>query len=188
MNLLLDLLVSVIGVGTVGQYVWSMGRHFHSPNKPQGSWVVSTMVISTTLFFLALIWMLDQPVQAQLVGLVVQLASIALFWWAISASKQARLKYVFDAGNPETLVMEGPYRFVRHPFYTSYLMFWTGWGIATWSIWALVPLACMYTMYTRAALDEEKKFSRTAFAETYSEYRKRAGLFWPRLGFAKSRA
>lgn len=186
MNLLLDLLVSAAGIATVGQYVWSMGRHFHSPHKPQGSWVVSTMVISTTILFLVLVWLLEQPVAAQLAGLALQLASVALFWWAISASREARLKFVFDAGNPETLVTDGPYRYVRHPFYTSYLIFWTGWGIATWSIWALVPLAGMLAMYTRAALDEEKKFSRTQFAETYAAYRRRAGLFWPRLGIGRA--
>ena len=177
----LDLLVSIVGIATVGQYLWSMRAHFQSSGMSSGATIISVVVAATALFFLALIWILPQPPLAKIVGLAVQLASSALFWWAISKSRKAGLRFVFDADNPHGLVTDGPFFYLRHPFYTSYIIFWAGWGIATWSIWAVAPVAVIFVLYLIAALDEEKKFSRTEMADAYAAHRNRAGLFWPRL-------
>ncbi|WP_245494697.1 isoprenylcysteine carboxylmethyltransferase family protein [Mesorhizobium sp. M4B.F.Ca.ET.017.02.2.1] len=177
----LDLLVSIIGIATVGQYLWSMRAHFQSSAMSSGAKIISVVVAATALFFLAIIWILPQPPLAKIVGLAIQLVSSALFWWAISRSRKARLRFVFDADNPHGLVTDGPFSYIRHPFYTSYIIFWAGWGIATWSIWAVVPVAGIFVLYLIAALDEEKKFSRTDLAGAYEAHRKQAGLFWPRL-------
>ncbi|TIU30026.1 MAG: isoprenylcysteine carboxylmethyltransferase family protein, partial [Mesorhizobium sp.] len=45
----------------------------------------------------------------------------------------------------------------------------------------VVPVAGIVAIYTIAALDEERKFSRTALAGAYEAYRARTGLFWPHL-------
>lgn len=177
----LDLLISIVSVATVGQYLWAMRAHFHSASMPSGTKIISAVVAATSLFFLVLLWVETQPIAAKLVGLALELMSSVLFWWAISTSRRARLRYAFDADNPDSLVTDGPYRYIRHPFYTSYIVFWAGWGIATWSIWAVVPVAGLATIYLIAALDEERKFSRTAMAGSYEAYRRQAGLFWPLL-------
>lgn len=177
----LDLLVSISSIATLGQYAWSMRAHFQSPTMPPGAMIISAVVIGVAVFFLAILWIERQPVAAKLGGLAIELASAALFWWAIVISRKARLRFAFDADNPDSLVTDGPYFYVRHPFYASYIIFWIGWGIATWSIWAVVPVAGIVAIYTIAALDEERKFSRTALAGAYEAYRARTGLFWPRL-------
>ncbi|MER9075040.1 isoprenylcysteine carboxylmethyltransferase family protein [Mesorhizobium sp. M0904] len=181
----LDLLLSISSIATLGQYAWSMRGHFQSPSMSQGAMIISAVVVGTALFFLALLWIERQPVAAKIGGFAVELASSALFWWAISVSRKARLRFAFDPDNPDSLVTEGPYSYVRHPFYTSYIIFWIGWGIATWSVWAVVPVAGIVAIYVIAALDEERKFSRTRLAGAYQAYSGRAGLFWPR--FARSR-
>jgi len=177
----LDLLVSITSIATVGQYLWSMRAHFQASTMSAGAMVISGVVAVTALFFLAMLWILQQPPAALIVGLAIQLASSALFWWAIFRSRKARLRFAFAEDNPHSLVTDGPFGYVRHPFYTSYIIFWIGWGIATWSIWAVVPVAGIFVIYLIAALDEEKKFSRTDLAGAYEAHRKRAGLFWPRL-------
>lgn len=92
--------------------------------------------------------------------LAIELANSALFWWAIVISRKARLRFAFDADSPDSLVTDGPYFYVRHRFHASHIIFWIGWGIATWSIWAVVPGAGIVAIYTIAALlDEERKFS-----------------------------
>ncbi|TGQ36429.1 MULTISPECIES: isoprenylcysteine carboxylmethyltransferase family protein [unclassified Mesorhizobium] len=177
----LDLLVSISSIATLGQYVWSMRAHFQSPTMPSGAMVISAVVIGTALFFLAILWIGGQPVSAKICGLAIELASSALFWWAIATSRKARLRFAFDSDNPHSLVTDGPYGYIRHPFYASYIIFWIGWGLATWSIWAVVPVAGIIAIYVIAALDEEKKFSRTTLASAYEVYRERTGRFWPRL-------
>ncbi|CAN7649312.1 methyltransferase family protein [Mesorhizobium caraganae] len=183
MEPVLDLLVSIFSIATIGQYVWSMRAHFQPQAMSPGAMAISAAVIATALFFLAILWIQSQPVSAKLTGLAVELASSALFWWAIATSRKARLRFIFAPDDPHSLLTDGPYGYVRHPFYTSYIIFWIGWGIATWSIWAVVPVAGIAILYVFAALDEEKKFSRTPLADSYKAYRGRAGLFWPRLGW-----
>jgi len=183
MELGLDLLLSISSMATLGQYAWSMRAHFESQGMSSGAMVISAVVMCTAIFFLAILWIGSQPALAQIGGFVLELASSALFWWAISTSRKARLRFAFAPDKPHSLLTEGPYRYVRHPFYTCYIIFWIGWGIATWSIWAVVPVAGIVAIYVIAALDEEKKFSGTMLAGAYESYRTQAGLFWPRLGW-----
>lgn len=179
MQTFLDLLVTAVGIGTLAQYTWSMRAHFHSPRMPDGAKIISAVVIAAGLFFTVVLWTRVQPVAALLLGLALQLCSLALFWSAIRASRRARLRFAFDADNPDSLVTEGPYRYVRHPFYSSYILFWIGWGIASWSVWALVPVVGIIVIYVVAARDEEAKFARTELSAAYAAYRQRTGLFWP---------
>lgn len=181
MNLALDILVSVLSVAVIGQYAWSVKAHFHSPSMTAGAAFISFAVIATALFFMAILWLERQPNPAKIAGIFLELSSVALFWWAISASRRARLGYAFTPESPRGLVDQGPYRYLRHPFYTSYIVFWIGWGLATWSPWAIIPVCGLAVMYAMAALDEEKKFASSELAGAYDDYRRNTGFFWPRL-------
>ena len=176
-----DALISIVGVAVVAQYSWSLRAHFASKSLPGGTILISVMVVVTTLAFLYFQWSVEQPLLAAFVGLVVMLASLALFWAAIFASREARLRLAFDAENPDSLVTEGPYRYLRHPFYTSYLVFWAGWAVAIWSAWTLPFLGFILLVYTLAARGEELKFSNSPLGPQYEEYRRRTGFFWPRM-------
>jgi protein-S-isoprenylcysteine O-methyltransferase Ste14 len=181
MEFILKAIVSAVSVIVVAQYIWAVRAHFSSKTMPRGTVLISVVVLSTTLFFLALLWLGTQSWIVQILGLVIELAGLALFWAAIRASRAARLRLAFDEENPDSIVTEGPYRYLRHPFYTSYLIFWIGWAIAIWSVWTLVPLAALITIYAVAAKGEERKFSNTPMAEAYAAYKQQAGFFWPRI-------
>ena len=163
------------------QYGRALRTHFRSPKMPTGTVVISVVVTATTVVFLALLWLESQPLLAQIVGLAVQCAGVWLFFAAIRASREAELKMAFDVANPHGLVTTGPYKYLRHPFYTSYLVFWIGWAIATWAAWSLIPLVAITVIYVIAALGEEQKFARTEMAGAYDDYRRQTGFFWPRL-------
>jgi protein-S-isoprenylcysteine O-methyltransferase Ste14 len=181
-ELFMDAVISIVSISVIAQYAWSVTAHFTSPKTPDGAKIISLAVALTGLLYMLALWMLNQPLSAQISGLLIQLSSVAQFWWAISASKKARLRFAFDKEAPASLLQDGPYAYVRHPFYSSYILFWTGWAIAAWTIWAILPLAFLIAVYVRAARDEEKNFSSTAFAAEYENYRQRAGLFWPKFG------
>lgn len=181
MEVLLDAVISAVSLIVIAQYTWSMRGHFSSKSMPKGAVLISVVVLATTVIYVTLLWLGTQSWLVQLFGMVIELGSLALFWAAIRVSRAARLRLAFDAENPDSIVTEGPYKYLRHPFYTSYLIFWIGWAIATWSVWALLPLAALIAIYTVAAKDEERKFSNTPMAEAYAAYKQRAGLFWPRI-------
>jgi protein-S-isoprenylcysteine O-methyltransferase Ste14 len=180
--MVLDSLVSLVAIIVVGHYVWSSRGHFASNGFPRGAALLTLAVVVTMVAFLILQWSLPQPLAATLAGLALQLASLALFWWAILASRAARLRLAFDTEHPHSLVETGPYRFVRHPFYVSYLVFWYGWSLAIWSFWALPFVALITIIYYHAARGEESKFENSPLAPHYTAYRSKTGFFFPRLG------
>lgn len=181
MNFALDLVISVFSIAVVVQYAVSLRTHFASEKMPTGTVVISLVVTATSVLYLLLLWFGTQNTTAQIVGLLMEISGMALFWWAIKASRAARLKMAFDKENPHGLVTTGPYAYLRHPFYTSYLIFWFGWATTTWSPWAILPLPVIIVIYVLAALGEERKFSNTAMAADYAAYRQRSGFFWPKL-------
>ena len=181
MELVFDVLVSAWGVMAIVLAAWSSRGHFSSEKVPLGSILITLVVLVTVLLNIYLMWTVTQPLLAQAVGFVLQAAGIGLFFLAIQASRGARLRMAFDEGNPRGLVTSGPYKYVRHPFYTAYIIFFTGFAIATWSVVAVFPLAILIVIYIAAARMEEGKFRNTPMAADYEQYRKRAGLFWPKL-------
>lgn len=181
MSLGLQILVSLVSIAIVGFYTWSLRGHFSSAQMAPGAKTISAAVAATTVLLLDLTWTETRPPFFQLIGVGIELAAACLFWWAISVSRSARLRFAFDPEHPDSIVMTGPYRYLRHPFYTSYLIFWSGWGIATWSIWAIVPVIFFTVVYVLAAKDEERKFSLSPLAIEYDVYRKNTGFLAPRL-------
>ena len=77
------------------------------------------------------------------------------------------------------IVLEGPYRYVRHPIYLGYVCFWTGlvllYGSA--AILIVVPIHVLLFIW-RARLEESRLAESSA---SYREYVKRTGFIFPRL-------
>lgn len=182
MELILDSLLTALGLLVIGSHAFVGKGHFNSRSMPPGANFVSAAVLTTLAVFLLLLWTNSAPLSAQVAALVLEGLSLWLFFRTIAASRGRALHFAFDADNPVSLVMSGPYRYVRHPFYTSYLIFWTGFAIGTWSPWAVPVLVLIAILYTVAARGEEEKFAKTAMATDYAAYRARTGMFWPKLG------
>jgi protein-S-isoprenylcysteine O-methyltransferase Ste14 len=182
MQLALDLVVSAVSILVIASYSWSLRGHFATPDKmPPGAKLLFSMATATSLLFLYLLWSEHQATPLQIVGLTIELGGAALFWSAIAASRTARLRFAFDEEQPHSLVTDGPYKYLRHPFYSSYLVFWSGWAIATWSLWTFLPVAIFTVIYVVAAQSEERRFSASPLARDYEAYKRRAGFLWPRI-------
>jgi protein-S-isoprenylcysteine O-methyltransferase Ste14 len=83
---------------------------------------------------------------------------------------------------PESIVTYGAYRRIRHPFYTSFILATLGGAIliphpatVAFLLWAWIGL-------DRTAAGEEKRLAASKFGAEYTEYLKRTGRFFPRLG------
>lgn len=182
MEFSLNVLVTLVGLSTLLAYAWSLRAHFVRDAATMGFKAISWAVAASALLFLYLTWFQPQPPWAQIAGLALQLLAGGLFAAAIKASRSARLRFAFDPEHPHSLVETGPYRYIRHPFYTSYVLFWAGWAVATWSILGLISFIVLLVLYIRAASMEERNFAASPMAETYAAYKTRTGFFWPRLG------
>ena len=115
------------------------------------------------------------------IGIVLYAASFAIFWWTINITRARRLSVAFSTDEPRQLLMTGPFRFVRHPFYASYSLFWIAGFIAVPRWYVLPGTAAMLMFYFSAARMEEAKFANSALSESYEYYRSRTGMFLPRF-------
>jgi protein-S-isoprenylcysteine O-methyltransferase Ste14 len=86
----------------------------------------------------------------------------------------------FETDQPEFLLRHGPFRYVRHPFYLSYLIFWTATAAAFVGFLPWAAPAVMLAIYQNAASREEGKFAKSELAAAYDQYRGQAGMFLPR--------
>ena len=178
---MLDIIASFLGWLLIACQAWSVKYHFNVEKMPPGAKLISSLVIGFGVLLVYLAFTFEQPQTAQIVGSVLLLSSLVLFWRTIAESRKAKLLAAFDENLPHGLLTTGPYRFVRHPFYTSYILHWVGWAIAAWNPWAIVAPIAMVTTYWVAARDEEAKFDRTELSEAYRDYRARTGRFFPKL-------
>jgi protein-S-isoprenylcysteine O-methyltransferase Ste14 len=181
MELVLDVLITLAGIGSLGLAAWSARGHFQSEKVPLGSMVITLVVMVSVGLNIYLIWVQSQPVVAQFVGLVVMALAIWMFFLTIRASREGRLRMAFDEEGPRGLVEQGPYKYVRHPFYVSYIIFFSAFALATWSPVTIGPLVIIIIIYVIAARMEERLFTNTPMAASYEAYKQRTGFFWPKL-------
>jgi protein-S-isoprenylcysteine O-methyltransferase Ste14 len=80
------------------------------------------------------------------------------------------------------LVMNGPYRWIRHPLYSFGTLFFLGLSLVTarWSL-ALISVLAFILLAIRTRIEEEKLVD--FFGEEYRAYRRRTGKFFPRMSF-----
>jgi len=165
----------------LASFAWGMRNFFV---QPQGSTAGMKVISGCGMVFAAFHFFaisLPNSVTAERawVAALLYLWSLGLFWWAIRTNSSARLSAAFSADVPAHLVEDGPYRFIRHPFYCSYVMTWSAGTIATARWWLLPTVAVMIVIYWKAATMEEEKFSRSSLAAEYQSYRQRTALLVP---------
>jgi len=115
------------------------------------------------------------------IGLAGYLLANLLFWLALSAHGKTRPAFAFVPTAPSSFTYTGPYRFVRHPIYTAYLLAWLAGPLLTGNLWLLATFGWMWFLYYRAAAQEENIFSTSSYAFEYKEYKKQTGMFLPRI-------
>lgn len=83
------------------------------------------------------------------------------------------------------LVVTGPYRWVRHPLYSSMLLTVPGCGLLTGNALVLAGgVATIAVVLVRTRREEELLYEK--FGERYASYALRTGLVLPRLGSTPS--
>jgi len=117
-----------------------------------------------------------------IVGATLLAACTAAFWLlARMHASSAPLSLAFSNDVPQRLVQEGPYRYVRHPFYSVYVLSYCAGFIASGHVALLLVAVVMFAVYWFAARFEEEKFRGSELASRYETYRARTGMFLPRL-------
>jgi len=166
-----------------GSFLWGALLLFKRPKRrPASMVIVSVCIMLTILCQLAAIlgFYVHDPIRLTVASTFYALSFLG-FWWAVSAVRGRVMPYAFSPGAPHALVREGPFAWVRHPFYTAYLIAWLAGCIATMQWWLLAPTAVTAWLLMRAAKGEETAFLASPFAEEYRAYQRTTGQLLPRL-------
>jgi protein-S-isoprenylcysteine O-methyltransferase Ste14 len=121
----------------------------------------------------------DGAVQA--CGLVSWMVGMAVLVWA--SRVLGRHLAIDGLAEDHELVIDGPYRYVRHPVYASFAAIATGTALVFRSA-VLLGLSVMLMVTGRwwANAEERLLASSEGFGDVYRAYAARTGRFFPRLG------
>ncbi len=153
----------------------------HKEHHQLGYTLLKIGNVLTWISTLALIFMVENlDPMALWAGSLVQVGCL-LFFLKLKKLTKKKLTIAFSLDAPKQVFRMGPYKYIRHPYYTCYLLSYL-------SVLLVIPHALtafnflfMAAIYIWAAKMEEKKFSSTELQSEYQKYRAEAGMFWPSL-------
>jgi protein-S-isoprenylcysteine O-methyltransferase Ste14 len=162
-------------------FAWAMKNFFTRPTGTSfGMLLIKYAGTALGLIHLLVLTLLGAAdAEHAAIAAFVYVTSLALFWWTVNTNRRTPLSAAFSSDLPQRIVQEGPYRFVRHPFYASYLLMWFAAPIGIGEPWLYATAALMVVLYYVAAKTEEQKFAQSAVAQQYALYRSTTGLFFP---------
>jgi protein-S-isoprenylcysteine O-methyltransferase Ste14 len=154
---------------------------FHFTRKgavPLGAIVISAAAVSSVAVFAWCAWTAPRDT---LLALPLYAAALGLFLWTIRTTRRRDFVLAFTKIVPASLSVDGPYAYVRHPFYVSYLIYHFTNALATTSLLPWAMFALMVVIYVVAARGEEQFLSQGDYGNEYGAYRRRTGMFIPKL-------
>jgi protein-S-isoprenylcysteine O-methyltransferase Ste14 len=120
-------------------------------------------------------------VPAAACGAILALGAVILYAWT-RRTVIDRNFYVGLAGEvPPAVCDAGPYRYVRHPFYLSYMVAFVAVAVAFPSL--IVAGVCLFNigLFVYMAIDDECVMLASPLSADYQTYRGSAGMFVPRF-------
>lgn len=104
--------------------------------------------------------------------------SVALSW-AATRHLGKQWRYVAALSEDHELIQTGPYRYVRHPIYTSMFGMVLATG-AAWTWWPmLVASVIVFLIGTEIRVREEDRLLAERFQDSFADYRSRVRAFIP---------
>jgi protein-S-isoprenylcysteine O-methyltransferase Ste14 len=116
-----------------------------------------------------------------LCGAIFALGSVMLYEWTRRTVVDRNFYVALSGKVPGAICETGPYHYVRHPFYLSYMLAFLGVAVAFPSL--IVGGACVLDigLFAYMAIDDERVLLESTLGADYRAYRGRVGMFVPRL-------
>ena len=109
------------------------------------------------------------------------LVAVALYEWARGTIRGRKFHIIYSDRVPEALCTDGPYRYVRHPLYASYITAFVAVFVLRPTLLAGIVLVLNLVFFTYGAVRDERALESGPFAADYVAYKARVGRFFPRL-------
>lgn len=152
----------------------------HHASDPLGLRILKVCAIAAAI---AEVWAIAAApgftLGAGIAGMLTYVLALSLFAVCVRVTRHKPLSLAYSSDTPEHLVATGPYRVVRHPFYSAYLLSYVAGWLATSNHYLLLVVGIMSIVYVLAARREESKFMQSPLREAFMSYRARTGMFLP---------
>jgi protein-S-isoprenylcysteine O-methyltransferase Ste14 len=165
-----------------------VGGSISRRNDPLWFWILMSIVgpplaLGCLAFLVQPRWVdlarVDLPPLVRLLGAPAALAGLALFLWMfrhlglnVTATSLPRAT--------ATLVTTGPYRWIRHPMYTTVLILVTAVTLLTANLAIAFSGLAMFALLAARSRLEERRLEEK-FGDAYRAYQRRTGRFLPRV-------
>ncbi len=122
---------------------------------------------------------MDLPDAVRIAGALLVLSTFPCFIWLF---RHLGRNVTPTAGTraEHSLVITGPYRWVRHPLYTVGIAFWLGLSIFT-AKWIILMFAAGAIMFLAVRTPREEANLLERFGDDYRDYCARTGRYFPKI-------
>lgn len=130
-------------------------------------------------YSLYLLWGSRPNDLASAVGAAGSMFSLFIFWWARRTIVQHDFPLIFSGLSSKQLVNDGPFRYVRHPFYASYIICYALNSFLLNDNVLYFLCGLLSYLYYLASKKEEENFLNSSFRDEYLHYSASTGRFFP---------
>lgn len=174
-------------------YQWQLRRHrrVEMVREGRGSRLIGALLVAGGAFFAAayllapglLAWSyLSYPLWLRGLGAALMAGGVALLTWAHRHLGQ-NFHALVALHSEQTLVISGPYRWMRHPMYTAFLLFDVGCGLLSANLVLTWILPVLLIMHVALRLGREEQLLAERFDPAYRDYAQKTARFFPHLRF-----
>ncbi|MFQ5444336.1 MAG: methyltransferase family protein [Nitrospinales bacterium] len=104
--------------------------------------------------------------------------SVWLYFWALSVAKGKELFLIYTGKPPRDIVKEGPYRYIGHPIYFSYILFVLAGVFGSGNYYLTVTFLITAAIFFKAAKSEESFLASSELGSKYLKYRGQRRVFF----------
>ncbi len=172
----------IIYLMNVAAFSWALKNFFRNEGQlpPKMRQLKSIAAVIALIQIVTILFSPRASLVLQIMGFVLCLLSAVLFWITLRFNQQNPLPVAFSKLETNSIRSTGPYKFIRHPFYLSYILTWMA-APFTAESWALsLTSFLMLAAYIKLIKDEESALLSGAHAETYQKYRSQTGALIPK--------
>ena len=145
--------------------------------------VLSTVALVVLIVSLFQIGTLEYKTDYQTIRVIGLAFYIVFSWVQIWSTKTLgdNFFFFFAIKKEHHIVTNGPFKIIRHPQYLSQFLMDLGGAAATLSF-ILAPLALIQIPFLFMRASMEDKLLEKHFGESFREYKKKSGMFFPYIG------
>lgn len=177
-------LVAVLGVAFFFSMAYVSVTFFRVDDvgAKKGKKIISVVAGSASVYVSWQLITIRQPILLASITSVFLFAYAFLMFFSAKYTTSSRpLNFAMSKISPAQLVTHGPYRFVRHPFYSAYCAAWLASFIQLQNWQVATIFLVMVGLYTYIAFEEERAYMGSIFSERYMTYRANTGMLIPSI-------